>query len=152
MELYQMLPDFRRESFAWIDSMEGCLLHLEDTPGCCAAINDLLRVIHTLKESAGLFGLDGVVVLAGAMENVLFRVCEGEVASDEPLITLLLSCCSRMRMLIGQTGSDATGRPHLKIETTEVELLGQLDEYWPEAPVVQAGRLVPARAEAVAIT
>jgi two-component system chemotaxis sensor kinase CheA len=115
--------------------MEGSLLHLEDTPGCCAAINDLLRAIHTLKSSAGLFGLDNVVVLACAMENVLIRVCEGEVPSDESLITLLLSCCSQMKTLIRQTSSDLVGRPHLKTETTEVELLGQLEEYRLEASV-----------------
>lgn len=132
MELYQMLPDFRIDSFEWIDSMEGYLLHLEDTPGCCAAINDLLRATRALKGSAGLFGLDSVVILARAMENVLVRVYEGEVPSDERLITLLLSCCSHMRTLIRQTSPDLAGRPYLKIKTTEAELLGQLEEYWAE--------------------
>ena len=127
MELYQMLPDFRTKSFEWIDSMEGYLLHLEDTPGCRAAINDLFRATYTLKESAGLFGLNGVVVLARAMESVLVRVCKGEMQSDEPLITLLLSCCSHMRTLVRQTSSDLADSPHLKIETTEIELLGQLE-------------------------
>lgn len=129
MELHQMLPDFCMESLEWIESMEGALLHLEDTPGCCAAINDLLRTTHTLKEAVGLFGLDGVVVLARSMEDVLVRMCEGEVPSDEPLITLLLSCCEHIRALIGQTSPDWIGRPHQKIETTEDELLGQLEGY-----------------------
>jgi two-component system chemotaxis sensor kinase CheA len=125
MELHQMLHDFRMESFEWIESMEGSLLHLKHTPGCRAAINDLFRAIHTLKESAGLFGLNEVIDLAHAMENVLARVCEGELSSDEPLVALLLSCCDHMRTLIGQTSSDWTG----KIETTEDELLGQLERY-----------------------
>lgn len=139
MELHQMLPDFRMESFESIESMVDSLRHLEDTPGCCAAINDLFRAINTLKESAGLFGLDSVVVLTRAMESVLARVCKGEVPSDEPLITLLLSCCAHMRTLIGQTSSDWTGRPHWKVETTEDELLGQLEGYRLEASVEQDG-------------
>ena len=106
MELYQMLPDFRIKSFECIDSMEGYLLHLEDTPGCRAAINDLFHAIYPLKESSALFGLDSVVALARAMENVLVRVGKGEMPSDESLITLLLSCCSHMRTLIRQTSTD----------------------------------------------
>jgi two-component system chemotaxis sensor kinase CheA len=129
MELHQLLPDFRTESFKWIESMEGSLLHLEDTPSCYAAINNLFGTIHTLKESAGLFGLNEIVVLVGAMENVLVRVCEGEVPSNEHLVTLLLSCCDHMRTLIGQTSSDWIGRPPLEIATAENALLGQLEGY-----------------------
>jgi len=129
MELHQMLSDFRTESFERIDSMERSLLYLANTPGCGAALNDMFRAMRTLTDSASLFGLGGVVALTRAMENVLVRVCEGEVPSDESLLTLLLSCCEHMRTLIGQTSSDWTGSPRWKIETTEDELLGRLEGY-----------------------
>jgi len=135
MELHQMLSDFRMESLEWIESMERALLHLTDTPGCGAAINDLFRAIPHLTRSAALFELDGVVVIAHAMESVLVRVCKGEVPSDETLVTLLLSCCEHIRTLIGQTSSDWNGKPHLRVEITEDALLGQLEGYRLQASV-----------------
>lgn len=129
MELHQLLPDFRMNSFESIESMVNALLRLEAMPGCCIAINDLFHSIRNLKESASLFGLDEVVTLSGEMENALVLVYRGELASDEPLITLLLSCCAHMRTLIGQTNSDWTGRAHLTVESAGGELLSQLKNY-----------------------
>jgi two-component system chemotaxis sensor kinase CheA len=134
MELHQLLTDFRMESFELIESMEESLLHLEGTPGYRAAINELFRAISRLKESASLFGLDRVIVLACAMEVVLVRVDRNELPSNEILITLLLSCCTHMRTLIGQTSATWMGKVYLKCETKEDELLSLLNDLCQRSP------------------
>lgn len=127
MELHQLLPDFRMENFALIDSMESSLLYIEETPDCHAALIDLLLAINSLKTSVGLFGLDRVVALADAMEEVLVRWYRARTLPDELLTTLLLSCCSCMRARIGQTSSAWNSSPHSENGATEEELLAQLE-------------------------
>lgn len=129
MELHQLLPDFRIESLAWIELMNGSLLHLERMPGCHVAIDNLLYATNALKGSAGLFGLDYVVDLAKEMENVLARLNSDDRASpNDSLIALLLACCEQMKTLIEQTDPDWAGKPDWENQTMEMALLSQLKE------------------------
>jgi hypothetical protein len=72
--------------------------------------------------------MNRVVILADAMEKVLIRMYRGEALPDESLITLLLSCCAQMRMLIGQTSPDWIANTQWKNKTTEDKLLSQLND------------------------
>lgn len=127
MELYERLTDFCMDSLELIRGLEESLLYLEGKSGRHATVNNMCCAIHTLQESANLFCMDHVVVLADAMEKVLIRVDRGEVLSDEPVIALLLSCCARIRMLIEQTSPDWITSPQWKSKVTEDELLNQLN-------------------------
>lgn len=129
MELYELLPDFRMESLEWIESMESSLLLLDDTPGCCVAINNLFREVCKLKASAGLYGLNSLVELACAMEKLLVCARDGDVSSDERLSTLLWSCCVHMRAMIEQTSSTWTGRQFSQRKTTVDDLLSQMEDF-----------------------
>jgi len=130
MELYQMLPEFREESFEWIESMECSVLLLEKTQDSSTVIKELLGSIQSLKSSVGLFDLDDAFIMLGALENMMVRITDGDLSLDENIITLLLSCCSHMRILIGETDSDWRGRENLQIKNNEAALMSELEQYF----------------------
>jgi two-component system chemotaxis sensor kinase CheA len=115
MNLDEALQTFIAESRELLDDMEASLLSLAKAPqddGGGEAINAIFRAAHTIKGSAGLFGLDHVVAFTHVAESVLDEVRAGRVAIGAPLIALLLSCCDHMRALTeelaaGRTGPDA---------------------------------------------
>jgi two-component system chemotaxis sensor kinase CheA len=129
MELYQMLQEFREESFEWIESMESSLLLLEKTKDSSAVIKEILRDIQALKSSVGLFALDDAFVMLRELENMVVRVSNGDFSFDENLITLLLSCCSHLRILIGETDSEWKGRDHVQIKNNETKLMSGIERY-----------------------
>lgn len=61
MNLDDALKTFVIESRELLENMEEALLHLEQSPDNADLINAVFRAAHTIKGSAGLFGLDHVV-------------------------------------------------------------------------------------------
>lgn len=100
MNLDQALLTFIEESRELLLAMEDSLLrvHQEDDPSDC--INAIFRAAHTIKGSAGLFGLDSVVAFTHVAETLLDEVRNGDVALNGPLVQLLLNCCDHMHALI----------------------------------------------------
>ncbi|GGX98159.1 chemotaxis protein CheA [Pseudoduganella dura] len=64
------------------------------------AVNAIFRAAHTIKGSAGMFGLDAVVDFTHVAESVLDKVRDGAVPVDDALVTLLLGCCDHIGHLV----------------------------------------------------
>ncbi|MDP2786290.1 MAG: Hpt domain-containing protein, partial [Sulfurimicrobium sp.] len=91
MNMDQALQTFLIEARELLQAMEEALLNLESEPDDKEAVGAIFRAAHTIKGSAGLFGLDPIVSFTHVAENVLDKVRSGEVPVDSDLIALLLS-------------------------------------------------------------
>jgi two-component system chemotaxis sensor kinase CheA len=70
--------------------METAVIELESAHADPENINAIFRAAHTIKGSAGLFGLDLIVSFAQVMESVLDLLRGGGHAVDPALISILL--------------------------------------------------------------
>ena len=84
-----LLDIFREESLERVERMATTLLAAEPEGGDAEAIAQLFRDAHSIKGSAGMFGLDQIGALAGAMEDVLSRSRESGVLSPREIPALL---------------------------------------------------------------
>ena len=84
-----LLDIFREESLERVERMASTLLAAEPEGGDAEAIAQLFRDAHSIKGSAGMFGLDQIGALAGAMEDVLARSRESGVLSPRSIPALL---------------------------------------------------------------
>jgi len=96
----EALPAFISEAQEQIEALEQLLLELEDDPTDRDLLDALFRCAHTVKGSAGIFGLDRVVAFTHHVETLLDRVREGRVALTPELSTLLLQCNDQIRILV----------------------------------------------------
>lgn len=92
MNLDQAFQTFLAECHELLQDMEDKLLELENGSDSGEAINSIFRAAHTIKGSAGLFGMDEIVGFTHIVESVLDKVREGEIGMDNNLITLMLGC------------------------------------------------------------
>lgn len=106
MNIESALPTFIAESRELLSSMDDFLLLLEHEPDNSEAIAATFRAIHTIKGSAGLFGLDCIVSFAHVAESVLDRVRDGELPVDDAFTALLLECGDHIGQLIDQVAGD----------------------------------------------
>lgn len=127
MNLDQALQTFFAESRELLQQMESLLLQLEETPQDEEAINALFRVAHTIKGSAGLFGLEHIVNFTHIVENLLDGVRVGEVAVTPALIAELLLCCDHIDDLIEHAAADSD--PDGTKLAAGHELVSRLKEY-----------------------
>lgn len=100
INLDQAQQTFIVEARELLQAMEQSLLQLESEPGDQDAIGAIFRAAHTIKGSAGLFGLASIVGFTHIVEDVLDRLREGDVAVDGALIALLLKCGDHMLELV----------------------------------------------------
>ncbi len=109
MNIDQVMHTFIAESRELLEQMENALLAAHEDPD---AVNAIFRAAHTIKGSAGMFGLDPVVDFTHVAESVLDKVRDGAVPVCVELVALLLACCDHIGALVdavetGTLDSDA---------------------------------------------
>jgi two-component system chemotaxis sensor kinase CheA len=108
MDIDQVLHVFIEESRELLAEMEAALLGVADAPEQAELVNAIFRAAHTIKGSAGMFGLDDVVAFTHVVESVLDQVREGKLPIDEPLVVLLLACGDHIAGLVDGVAAGAT--------------------------------------------
>jgi two-component system chemotaxis sensor kinase CheA len=134
INLDQALQTFIVEARELLEAMEESLLQLESEPGDADAIGAIFRAAHTIKGSAGLFGLDPIVSFTHIVEDVLDRLREGSVAADAGLIAVLLKSGDHMLELIDVVASQG-GQLQAPALAREAELRQRLQAYQAPANV-----------------
>jgi two-component system chemotaxis sensor kinase CheA len=107
MTLDDALATFVAESRELLEQMEGALLRVEQMPGDRDTIDAIFRAAHTIKGSAGLFGLDHIVSFTHVTESVLDKVRAGELRIDPDLAAILLEACDHVGLLVDAVAGGA---------------------------------------------
>ncbi|MDO9101602.1 MAG: chemotaxis protein CheA [Candidatus Nitrotoga sp.] len=100
LDLDQALQTYIAEARELLQDMEDALLRLESDPNDADTIGAIFRAAHTIKGSAGLFGLDPIVSFTHIVEDVLDRVRDGDVVIEANLIAVLLESGDHMLHLV----------------------------------------------------
>lgn len=127
MNLDDALQTFVIEGRELLQNMEESLLAIERGEIDDDAINAIFRAAHTIKGSAGLFGLDFVVAFTHIAESVLDKVRGKELTMDSDMVALMLSVCDHLGTLIEHVAK-AEG-PNDATSQTSRELSGNLSVY-----------------------
>jgi two-component system, chemotaxis family, sensor kinase CheA len=125
MNVAEALPGFVAESADLLREMEAGLLECAFDPVSPETINLIFRTAHTIKGSAGLFGLDAIVEFVHVVETVLDVVRLGKVSMSEKLVALLLSCKDHIEALVARVTA-AEGARDPKLDASGAELIAAL--------------------------
>jgi len=128
MNLDEALHTFIAESRELLENMEDALLRIEQSPDDEELINAIFRAAHTIKGSAGLFGLDYIVAFTHVAESVLDRVRNGELRIEGELVAVLLSSCDHLVELIEHLAAGG-GDPTAGIQEKSKEIITRLNDY-----------------------
>jgi len=84
MDREPMLEMFIFETYQLIDQLEQALLSFEKGAGFEASINEIFRIMHTIKGSAAMMLFDNISTLAHSMEDLFFYLREERPENVEP--------------------------------------------------------------------
>lgn len=99
------MPAFISEAHEQIEAIETLLLELEESPDNRELLDSLFRCAHTVKGSAGIFGLNRVVEFTHHVETLLDKMRDGDIALNPDISTLLLQCNDQIKWLV-ETAAD----------------------------------------------
>ncbi len=108
------MPAFISEAVEQTEAIETLLLELEEEPDNRELLDSLFRCAHTVKGSAGIFGLNKVVEFTHHVETLLDQMREGTIALGPELSTLLLECNDQIKFLVATAADDDADTPEQK--------------------------------------
>lgn len=105
----EYLSVFVDESREALQSLNDNLLKLENNPEDMETVNEVFRLLHTLKGMAGTMGFENMMKLCHKMENVLDEIRSGKMKLTEDLMDRLFTgvdIVERMVSSIVESGND----------------------------------------------
>jgi len=124
MEIDENIQIFISEGEELLQEMEEALLELEESGDDAEVLNKIFRAAHTIKGSAGLFGLDHIIHFTHVVENILDDMRNCLIPTTSELITVLMRSRDFIITLINGIGDDFEGD-----KTEEEELLHLLNAF-----------------------
>jgi chemotaxis protein histidine kinase CheA len=101
----ELLATFRAEVEERLASLQSGLLELEQHSSPRQVIGSLFRDAHTVKGSARMLGLEGVLHVSHGIEDLLGALRDGRFAVRRDLVDLLLSACDGINRALPGEGS-----------------------------------------------
>jgi len=100
MNIDSALQTFFAEADELLTAMESALLRMDEGEKSHDIINEVFRAAHTIKGSAGLFGLDDIVAFTHKVENVLDLARDRKIEVTSNLLSILLPCRDHIARLV----------------------------------------------------
>ena len=152
-----LLREFLTETSESLDTVDNQLVRFEQDPNNAKILDNIFRLVHTIKGTCGFLGLPRLEALAHAGETLMGKFRDGMPVTSEA-VSLILSSIDRIKEILA--GLEAT---EAEPEGTDQDLIVQLQELVergmaamsaqaqpvasapavPVAPAVEQGTLVP---------
>ncbi len=119
----EFLKSFLAESEEHIESIEGLLLEIEDTPDDLDQLNELFRPFHTIKGMTGFLNLKDINILTHALETMLDLARKGKLLLTSDLIDVIFEAVDVLKVQISMVGEYVANPNGEAIEQPQIETL-----------------------------
>jgi two-component system chemotaxis sensor kinase CheA len=149
-----LLREFLTETSESLDTVDNQLVKFEQEPNNAKILDNIFRLVHTIKGTCGFLGLPRLEALAHAGETLMGKFRDGMPVTGQA-VTVILSSIDRIKEILA--GLEAT---EAEPEGTDRDLIDKLEAMVEQgmaamaagsavtAPVAEAPPLVPEEAPA----
>jgi len=144
MDLDNALQTYITESRELLKDMETALRSCEKSPSDPEIINALFRAAHTIKGSAGLFGLDHIAAFTNVAESLLDKVRSAELKLETDVVATLLASRDHISDLLEHAAAGCRV-PSPEVHERGQEIIRRLKAHFesgapatPSAPITTA--------------
>src|SRR6266851_4049071 len=117
-----LLREFLTETSESLDTVDNQLVRFEQDPNNAKILDNIFRLVHTIKGTCGFLGLPRLEALAHAGETLMGKFRDGMPVTAEA-VTLILGSIDRIKEILG--GLEAT---ETEPEGTDQDLIVKLQE------------------------
>src|SRR5213082_322800 len=142
-----LLREFLTETSESLDTVDNQLVKFEQEPNNAKILDNIFRLVHTIKGTCGFLGLPRLEALAHAGETLMSKFRDGMPVTGQA-VTVILSSIDRIKEILA--GLEAT---EAEPEGTDRDLIDKLEAMVEQgmaamaagaaAPVAEAPPLVP---------
>ena len=117
-----LLVEFLTETSESLEVIDSELVRFEAEPNDQGILNNVFRLVHTIKGTCGFLGLPRLEAVAHAGETLLGRFRDGTIDVTPPAVTLVLESIDQIKALLAHL-EDHQVEP----DGSDVELIGRLE-------------------------
>lgn len=96
----EILNEFLIETSEALDQVDRDLVALEESPENKDRLDNILRVVHSLKGTSGFLGLHQLESITHIGENLMTRLRDGSISLTEEITTTLLQLIDSVRSIV----------------------------------------------------
>ncbi len=96
-----LLREFLTETGESLDTVDNQLVRFEQEPNNAKILDNIFRLVHTIKGTCGFLGLPRLEALAHAAETLMGKFRDGMPVTGEA-VTLILTTIDRIKDILGQ--------------------------------------------------
>jgi two-component system chemotaxis sensor kinase CheA len=147
-----LLREFLTETGESLDTVDNQLVRFEQDPNNAKILDNIFRLVHTIKGTCGFLGLPRLEALAHAAETLMGKFRDGMPVTGQA-VTLILTTIDRIKEILGQLeateaepeGSDQDLIDELQamVERGMAAMAAQAASAPAVEPAVAQGTLVP---------
>jgi two-component system, chemotaxis family, sensor kinase CheA len=138
-----LLREFLTETGESLDTVDNQLVKFEQEPNNAKILDNIFRLVHTIKGTCGFLGLPRLEALAHAGETLMGKFRDGMPVTAEA-VTLILSSIDRIKEILG--GLEAT---EAEPEGNDQDLILQLHQMVERGMAAMSASAPPASADPV---
>ncbi|MGH7032721.1 MAG: Hpt domain-containing protein [Stellaceae bacterium] len=137
-----LLKEFITETVESLGILDSELVRLEQNPGDPTLLQNIFRIVHTIKGTCGFLGLPRLQKLAHAAENVLGRFRDGTLLAGPDAVELVLGAVDGIKNIVNALA--ATQAEPAGEDTSLIAALDRLAESESDAaPAAPAETALP---------
>jgi two-component system chemotaxis sensor kinase CheA len=139
-----LLREFLTETNESLDTVDNQLVRFEQDPNNAKILDNIFRLVHTIKGTCGFLGLPRLEALAHAAETLMGKFRDGMPVTGEA-VTLILTTIDRIKEILSQleatevepegVDEDLIGELHHMVEKGMESMTESAPPIAPEAPV-----------------
>ncbi|MGJ4882460.1 MULTISPECIES: hybrid sensor histidine kinase/response regulator [unclassified Bradyrhizobium] len=146
-----LLREFLTETSESLDTVDNQLVRFEQEPNNAKILDNIFRLVHTIKGTCGFLGLPRLEALAHAAETLMGKFRDGMPVTGEA-VTLILTTIDRIKDILGQLEANEA-----EPEGEDRDLISELEAMVERGMAAMAAGeaappLVPAAPPAPAVT
>src|SRR5215216_133095 len=134
-----LLKEFLTETNESLDTVNVELVRFEQDPNNAKILDNIFRLVHTIKGPCGFLGLPRLEALAHAAETLMGKFRDGMPVTGEA-VTLILSTIDRLKRVL-----DELERTEQEPEGSDADLIKELERMAVEGKVPDARPAAPAK-------
>ena len=101
-----LLSEFLTETAEALDVVDVELVRFESNPSDKATLNNIFRLVHTIKGTCGFIGLPRLESIAHAGETLLGKFRDGALPVTPAAVTLVLASIDRIKIILAHLAAE----------------------------------------------
>ena len=94
---------FVEEATDLINTLERALLSLEKTPKDANLINEVFRVMHSLKGGGAMFGFEAISSFTHNLENIYDLIRNNQIQLNQDILSITFASVDLLRTLLDKS-------------------------------------------------